>query len=81
MSRIYTIYTIYTIWEARYPETCRGLPKRHRCVKNLILEILEILLRIYTIYTICKILGEVSGYPRFRVARQNGAARQIPHFV
>ena len=51
MSRIFKIFKIFKILGG-FPvigNLPRGLPKRHRCVKNLILEILEILFMIFTI--------------------------------
>ena len=57
-SRIYTIFTIFTILGGPVIGNLpRGLPKRCRCVRNLILEILEILEILLMIYTITSLLS------------------------
>ena len=66
------LYTIFTILVSNAP-TPEWLPQPRRCLKNLILLILEILQILLMIYTIHKILGEVSGYRASLVACQNGA--------
>ena len=55
---LFTIFTIFTILGGPVIGNLpRGLPKRCRCVRNLILEILEILEILLMIYTITSLLS------------------------